>query len=121
MTRTPQLWLIILAMAMTLTAACSRTGAERKLLANSRDGNLSIVQVLVDRHHVSPNVTNTDGQTPLMLSAERGHREIVQFLLVKGADAQIKDRQGRTALSLAEGAGRAEIAALLKAPTNKRS
>jgi hypothetical protein len=107
MTRTRQMLLMIL--AMSLATACSRAGAERKLLANARDGNLSIVRVLINKHRVSPNIFDQNGQTPLMLSAERGHAEIVRFLLEKGADPKAKDSQGRTAFDLANDAGHTEI------------
>jgi ankyrin repeat protein len=42
------------------------------------------------------------GQTPLMVSSQRGHTEIVQLLLKKGADPNLQDpMRGKTALMLA--------------------
>jgi len=119
MTRKLPSFPIILMMFMAI--ACSSAGASRKLIANARDGNLKIIQVLVDKHHVNPNVTDEHGQTPLMLSAERGYLNIVRFLLEKGSDSRLRDNQGRTAFDLATKAGFDEIAELLRGSTVQQS
>jgi ankyrin repeat protein len=43
-----------------------------------------------------------------------GHRETVVALLEAGADVNVNDREGRTALMLAKNTGRNEIVQLLK-------
>ncbi len=40
-----------------------------------------------------------------MMAAERGHAEVVAVLLAAGADAGLRDRDGRTARDLAADAG----------------
>ena len=57
---------------------------------------------------------NKDGQTPLHRAATRGHANIVEILLARGADTNAKDHRGRTALDLAEDRGRTEVANLLR-------
>ncbi len=55
------------------------------------------------------------GETPIGLAAERGLLQTVDDLLAAGADPSIADNQGRTPAMLAEAAGHAEAASLLKA------
>jgi ankyrin repeat protein len=47
-------------------------------------------------------------------AAAGGHKDIVELLLTKGADINIKDRQGQTPLQIAQEKGHTEIADLLK-------
>ena len=47
-------------------------------------------------------------------ATEGGNAEIVRILLEKGADREVKDRSGRTALMIAEVRDRIEIVELLK-------
>ncbi|RYP70200.1 hypothetical protein DL771_005587 [Monosporascus sp. 5C6A] len=53
------------------------------------------------------------GQTPLSWAAEKGHKEIVQLLLDKGAEIDAKDSNSRTPLSWAAEKGHKEIVQLL--------
>jgi ankyrin repeat protein len=48
-------------------------------------------------------------QTALMGAAERGYTPFVKFLAEHGADLQLKDARGRTALDLAKGVGVAGV------------
>src|SRR5215475_5336211 len=48
-------------------------------------------------------------QTALMGAAERGYTPLVKFLAEHGADLQVKDARGRTALDLAKGVGVAGV------------
>jgi cytohesin len=58
---------------------------------------------------------DAEGTTPLQEASKNGSKDIVQLLLAKGADASAKDRQGKTALDLAQAKGYTEVANLLKA------
>ena len=49
------------------------------------------------------------GRTALMTAAELGHAAIVKLLLAAGADPLGKDREGKTALDLADGPARAAL------------
>jgi ankyrin repeat protein len=49
-----------------------------------------------------------------MWAAARGHAEVVQVLLETGADVNVKDKNGKTALMRAVIKGHKEIAEILK-------
>ncbi|KAL7802862.1 ankyrin repeat-containing domain protein [Trichoderma afarasin] len=53
------------------------------------------------------------GRTPLLWAAMRGHKAIVQLLVDKGVDINVKDRDERTPLSYAAQIGHKTIAQLL--------
>ena len=60
--------------------------------------------------------------TPLILACTKGHAEVVTSLLELGADIQLKDSYGRTALECAKTNGHTNIVDLLKnhgKPTGK--
>lgn len=50
-----------------------------------------------------------DGRTPLMLAAAAGAEGMVALLLELGADAALRDGEGRTAADLAFGNGHADL------------
>jgi len=52
-----------------------------------------------------PSALAVPDQTALMGAAERGYTPFVKFLVEHGADPQLKDARGRTALDLAKGVG----------------
>lgn len=60
-----------------------------------------------------------NGMTPLMYAARYNKVEIIKYLLLKGADRNIKDSQGFTALKHAELSNAYEAIAILKSPLVK--
>ena len=48
-----------------------------------------------------------------MIAAENGHADVVRVLLNSGADADIRDKDGRMARDLASMAGKSETARIL--------
>src|SRR5215471_17378678 len=56
-----------------------------------------------------PSAAAVADQTALMGAAERGYAPFVKFLAEHGADVQLKDARGRTALDLAKGVGVAGV------------
>jgi ankyrin repeat protein len=64
--------------------------------------SLEAIQLLVE-HGVDVNAFNTNGQTVLHNAAARGSTAIIQFVADQGALLDKKDRQGRTALDIAQG------------------
>ena len=59
------------------------------------------------------NAKNEDGWTPLHWATHKGHREITELLLAKGADVNAKDESGMTPLHYAADYGHEEIVELL--------
>jgi ankyrin repeat protein len=59
------------------------------------------------------NSTGFTAQTPLSLAAENGHKEIVQLLHSRGADADSRDNRGHSPVALAAQGGYEEIVQLL--------
>ena len=57
---------------------------------------------------------DADGWTPLHLAAHYGHADVVETLIANNADVNLRSDDGRTALALAEQAGKADVAALLR-------
>jgi ankyrin repeat protein len=59
----------------------------------------------------SPSFTNR--ATPLHLASKNGHKQVVCFLLERGADVSAKESDGNTPLHLASQAGHVEVAHML--------
>jgi ankyrin repeat protein len=70
------------------------------MVANSLDA----IKLLVE-HGVDINAFNVNGQTILHNAATRGSTAIIQYAADQGARLDQKDKQGRTALDIAQGAG----------------
>ncbi|CAA7258635.1 unnamed protein product [Cyclocybe aegerita] len=62
---------------------------------------------------IDVNALDEFGYAPIHLACDRGHIDIVQILLRRGADRNIKDPDGLTPLELAQEAGRVEIEKIL--------
>ena len=65
---------------------------------------LEAVTLLVD-HGVDVNAFNANGQTILHNAAQRGQNSVIEYVAGKGAKLDRRDKQGRTALDIALGAG----------------
>lgn len=86
--------------AHNLTALMWTAGYPNVVTAH--DG-LATAELLVAR---GANIHAMDdrGRTALMIAAERGHAEMVKWLMQHGADATLRDRQGKTAADLSSDA-----------------
>lgn len=89
------------------------------LMGPAYRGHVETVRLLVgttiDVHHV-----NNLGWTALLEAIALGsdgpaHREIVRLLIERGSDVNARDREGASALQLAERKGQAEVARMLRA------
>jgi ankyrin repeat protein len=54
---------------------------------------LDVVRLLLDRG-ADPSLVNSDGDSPLMMAARRGHLDIVRLLLDRGADPSLANSDG---------------------------
>jgi ankyrin repeat protein len=66
--------------------------------------SLDAIKLLVE-HGVDVNAFNSNGQTLLHSAAGRGSTAIIQYAADQGAKLDKKDKQGRTPLDIAQGAG----------------
>jgi cytohesin len=57
---------------------------------------------------------NTGGTTPLIYAAQMGYEKACRFLVERGADVTLSDREGETASSMAERNGFSELAGYLR-------
>jgi ankyrin repeat protein len=90
-----------------------RTG----LMLAARLGKVDRLPLLIDSG-VDVNARANDGSTALMIAATVRDQDsglaVVRFLTRHGADVKLHDARGNTALKLALGQGRANIAAALR-------
>ncbi|XP_051556482.1 KN motif and ankyrin repeat domain-containing protein 4-like isoform X1 [Myxocyprinus asiaticus] len=86
-----------------------------------RHGRVPIVRLLLAQG-ADPNAQDHAGTTPMISACDRGHINVVRILLEDtNCDVNLKDKGGRSALSLATQASHTEIADLLKARTETKS
>ncbi len=80
------------------------------LIIGARKGDVSKVQLALDRFEANINMVDENGETALTIAAREGHYDVVKYLLEKGASTKMSDKKGRTAFTLAVQAGHIDIA-----------
>jgi ankyrin repeat protein len=66
-------------------------------------GMMAAVKYLVEVHGADVNAVDHDGQAALHHAAARGDNEMIEYLVSKGADVKVVDREGRTTADMANG------------------
>ncbi|XP_054459019.1 KN motif and ankyrin repeat domain-containing protein 3 [Anoplopoma fimbria] len=95
--------------------ACSRQAGQTALMLAVSHGRVAMVKLLLSCG-TDVNAQDREGSTALMCASEHGHINIVRMLLETGrCDISLVDKNGQSALSVAEGASHQEIVDLLKA------
>ncbi len=79
-------------------------------------GQLRVIAFLVEECGANVNYRNEEGITPLAAAAREGHRDIVEYLLAKGADPNADAPDWAKPLNLAQHRGHADIVHLLRRP-----
>jgi len=69
---------------------------------------MATARTLIERG-IAVDAKDWEGWTPLMISADEGHEEIVELLIEAGADVRAKDKTGTTALHRASQGGHAVV------------
>ena len=83
------------------------------------EGNLELYKKLIEElltRKADINAIDQDGWTPLHFAAQRGKKDIVELLLSKGSDAQIKNKKGETPIDLTQNQ---DVKAILQKATKK--
>lgn len=80
----------------------------------ARKGDLAKVKELLEKDPKLVNAKDERESTPLHFAASRGHKEIVELLVAKGADVNAKNDMGYSPLDWAMEYGKTEIIQLLK-------
>jgi len=79
----------------------------------ARNGQETMVKLLLDSGKVDADLEDGVGRTPLSWAAANGHKAVVNLLLDKGAKLESMPINGRTALSWAAGNGHEAVVKLL--------
>ncbi|XP_052065757.1 uncharacterized protein LOC127705481 [Mytilus californianus] len=80
---------------------------DEKLLTAAEVGNIKEVELCVkNKANLECKRDDLRGMTPLMLAAERGHLEVVTYLVTHGSQLEVTDWDGETALHYAAQYGR---------------
>ena len=76
------------------------------------------MQLLLDKSAYI-DAESPNGTTPLMMAARYGNSKAVQILIDEGADVQLKNQLGLSALDFAKQGNRLDSLALIEAEINK--
>ncbi|XP_046563438.1 E3 ubiquitin-protein ligase mib1-like isoform X3 [Haliotis rubra] len=72
--------------------------ADRRLYSASKAGDLETVKRILSAGHVDINTGGWRSRTPVMAAARRGHSDVVEFLVGRGANVSLVDRDGNNVL-----------------------
>jgi ankyrin repeat protein len=85
-----------------LMAAAGVNWVQDQTFDDGPKARLEAVQLCVDQG-MDVNAVNSMGITALHGAANRGSDDIIRFLVAKGAKVDVKDKEGRTPMTWAEG------------------
>ena len=91
----------------------SSSEAQKALFYAVEKGNMVYAQRLLNMN-IDPSLKGPNGYTPLMYAAARGHAGLTELFLRNGADANVMNAEGDSAVDLALRMGHAPVADILK-------
>ncbi|XP_067654205.1 uncharacterized protein [Haliotis asinina] len=77
------------------------------------NGDLEMVKLILSMNVVNINSRGWNSRTPVMRAAESGHRDVVEFLVSRGADVSLVDGYGDNVLHFACRGGDLETVKLI--------
>ena len=89
-------------------------------LKMAQDGDIDGLQWFIRENKVDINTADSFGWTALMCAAKNGHKACITFLLRKGANDNLKNKQGHTAQDIAKQSGNRDIFDCSRKSTRKR-
>ena len=110
-------WLLARGARVEMGGAGELEAGKTALMWASQEGHVEVARELLARG-ANVNAARTDnGWTSLMAASEEGHAGVVRELLAPAQNANVAllSHDGESALAVADAAGRADVAALLRA------
>jgi ankyrin repeat protein len=104
---------VLLSRGADVDAVAQNASRVRPLHSAVAGRNAAVARRLIEGG-ADPNVQQHGGWTPLQAAAQHGDGELVQYFLDHGADPSSRSNDGKTAADLAESAGHAAIATMLR-------
>ena len=95
-------------------------GGNTALHLASANGFIEVVKYLVDELHCDVNAKNKSLSTPLTWAAFNGQKKVVEFLLEKGADFDLKNNNGKKPSQLAYDNGYYDVSDILLTKENEK-
>ena len=95
-------------------------GGNTALHLASANGFIEVVKYLVNELHCDINAKNKSLSTPLSWAAFNGQKKVVEFLLEKGADFDVKNINGKKPSELAYDCGYYDISDILLTKENEK-
>ena len=87
---------------------------KKDLLQAAEGGNVDLIRKVLSTFMVDINFMTKRNTNPLMMSAQNGHKDVVQLLLDEGAEPNMADQGGITPLSCAMESGHTDIVNILR-------
>ena len=95
-------------------------GGNTALHLASANGFIEVVKYLVDELHCDINAKNKSLSTPLTWAAFNGQKKVVEFLLEKGVDFDVKNSNGKKPSELAYDNGYYDVSDILLTKENEK-
>ena len=95
-------------------------GGNTALHLASANGFIDVVKYLVNELHCDINAKNNSLSTPLSWAAFNGQKNVVEFLLEKGADFDLKNINGKKPSELAYDSGFYDVSDILLTKENEK-
>ena len=86
---------------------------QNELLLSAKRGNVDMIRRVLSTFMVDINFTTVNNISPLLVAAYKGHEDVVQLLLDRGAKPNLADHMGHTPLHWAASHGHKGVVQLL--------